>query len=641
MAVVGFGFASGGFLPGPVALGATALAVVLVVRLTGGERAWGALSAGYVAAAAALGLLAGWTLLSAAWSHAPARALVEYDRTLLYLLAFLVAGSLGRSPQRLRWALRGLAAAAFAVCLCSLITRLAPDVWPIDPTVAADRLSYPLGYWNAQGLLASIGIVLAFALTCDEREAPLVRVLAAAALPVLGPALLLTFSRGAIAAGAVGLLVLVLAGRPRALLTGALVAVPAVAVAALSAYGADLLASADPTTAAATAQGHDVALVVAICAVLAGAARAALLPVDRRLAGLRGPQALRSPRVRAGALAGLAVVVAALAVGLGAPGAVQRQYDRYVEGDTISHETSSDVRNRLTNPGNNGRIGQWRVAADAFEAQPLHGRGAGTYALDWDRDRRQDYQVEDAHSLYVEVLGELGVVGFVLVVGAILLVLGGFAVRARGPDRMVGAALLGAGVAWALHAGVDWDWEMPALTLWLFATGGLALAAPADAPAALSAPPLGRILLALGCLVLALVPARVYLSEGPLRDSARAFARGDCAATIDRALDSSSALGVRPEPFVLLGYCDVRVGRADLAVRALANAVRKDPRNWEGHYGLALVRAADGRDPRAQLRIAGQLNPLEPLVPRAQRLFATNDPRAWRRRALTARLPLS
>ena len=216
----------------------------------------------------------------------------------------------------------------------------------------------------------------------------------------------------------------------------------------------------------------------------------------------------------------------------------------------------------------------------------------------------------------------------------------GFAARSRGPDRVVGAALLGAGVAWALHAGVDWDWEMPAITFWLFALGGLALAAPADAQAGRAVPPLGRIVLALGCLVLALVPARIFLSEGPLRDSARAFARGDCATTIDRALDSASALGVRPEPFVLLGYCDVRVGQPDLAVRALTNAVRKDPDNWEGHYGLALVRAAAGRDPRPELRVAAAPEPASSRSSSARSAcWRPTTPGTWKRRALTARLP--
>jgi hypothetical protein len=641
--VVFLGFQSGGFLPGAIGLACVLLAIVLTVRITIGERPWGAVSAGFVAGAAALGLLAAWTLVSATWSDAPARAIVEYDRVLLYLLAFVVVGSLGRSPDRLRWATRGLAFAAFVVCLCGLITRLAPDVWTIPIAVAEDRLNYPVGYWNALGLLAAIGLLLAFALTCDDREHPVVRVLGAAASPVLATTLLLTFSRGASAAGAVGLLVLLVAGRPRALLSGALVAVPAVTVAGMSAYRADLLASLHPTTAAATAQGHDVALVVAVCSVLAAVARAALLPVDRRVAALRAPAALRCPAALrrpagiAAAVLALVAIATAAAFAAGAPATLERQYHRFVEGSSIQNE---GLTRRLTNPDNNGRIQQWRVALDAFAAEPLHGTGAGTYPLQWDRERPEIYQIEDAHSLYIEVLGELGIVGLVLVVAVLLIVLVGFAARARGPDRVVGGALLAAGVAWTLSAGVDWMWEMPVVSLWLFAAGGLALAAPADAPPARAVPAPARIVMALGCLALALVPAQMLLSEGPLRESARAFARGDCATAIDRALRSTSALGVRPEPFIVLGYCDVRIGRPDLALRALTNAVRRDPDNWEAHYGLALVRAAAGQDPRPRLRIAQRLNPLDPLVYRATRLFATNDPQQWKRGALTARLPI-
>lgn len=631
-------FASGGFLPGPVALAAVVLAIVLLVRLTIGQRAWGPLSPAYVAGATALALLAVWTLLSAEWSDAPARALIEYDRALLFLLGFLVLGSIGRTPSRLRWALRGVAAAAFAICLCGLITRLAPDVWAVEPGIAPGRLSYPLGYWNALGLLAAIGIVLSFALTCDDRESPVGRVLAAAALPVMAATLLLTFSRGAIAAAIIGLVVLLLAARPRALPSGVLVAAPAVAVAVMSAYGANLLASDAPTSAAATAQGHDTALVVALCALLAAVARAVLLPLDRRLARLRAPAALHRPAVLAGVGGTFVLAVVAAALMLGAPDVLQRQYDRFLAVEVVD-QPGGDLRSRLTNPGSNGRVEMWEVGLAAFSDEPLRGRGAGTYALEWDRLRPVVYQVEDGHSLYVEMLADLGIVGLALLAVALLLILGGFLARARGPDRVVGGALFAAAVAWALHAGIDWDWEMPAITFWLFAVGGLALAAPAGAAAGRGVAPLGRIVLALGCLVLALVPARVFMSEGPLRDSARAFERGDCVTAIDRALASTSALEVRPEPFVLLGYCDVRIGRPDLAVAALEHAVRRDPGNWEGHYGLALVRAAGGIDPRPALRRAQRLNPLEPLLRQAERRFATEDPQTWRRRALSARLP--
>ena len=66
----------------------------------------------------------------------------------------------------------------------------------------------------------------------------------------------------------------------------------------------------------------------------------------------------------------------------------------------------------------------------------------------------------------------------------------GFAARLGGPDRTLYAALFAAGLAWALHAGVDWDWQMPAVTLWVFALGGAALAAPARAPRIRFSPPL-------------------------------------------------------------------------------------------------------------------------------------------------------
>lgn len=634
-AMVWLAFRSGGFLPLPVALAASALTVLVGLRLAFAG-AWPAPSAGYLLGAACLALLAVWTLVSASWSGVPARAIIEFDRVLLYLLAFVVLGSWGFAPERLRWLLRGIAAAAFVVGLCGLVTRLAPDVWPIDSALLPERLSYPVGYWNGMGLVAALGLVMAFALTSDDRETPAVRTIAAAALPVLGATLLLTFSRGAIAAAAVGVVALVVVGRPRALLGALLVGVPAVTVAVMSAYDATLLASPDPTTAAAIAQGRDVALVVAVCAAVAGAARLALLPLERRMQRMALPARLHTRAVRTGAVAALLIAAAGVAVAAGAPASISAQYDRFVGGEIPGRVP--EVRGRLVDPGNNGRIELWRVALRTFDEAPLHGAGAGMFALEWDRERPDADDVEDAHSLYAEVLADLGVVGFILVVGAVLLVLGGFAVRARGPDRVVGGALFAAGLTWAVHAGIDWDWEMPVVTLWFFAAGGLALAASPGVPVRLSRPSGGHLVLAAGCVLIAVLPVRVYLSDVSLRDSVRAFAAGDCPTAIDRALDSNAALSVRAAPFLVLGYCDIRLGRNDLALRAMRSAVRRDQDNWEAHYGLALAHAAGGSDPRPAMRTARRLNPREPLVAETERLLG-DDPAAWRSRARRARLP--
>jgi hypothetical protein len=634
--VVFLAFHGGGFFPGATAFVAAGLALLLVLRITLTESPWAGLTPLFVAAASLLCVFALWTLLSSSWSNAPARALLEYDRALLYLLVFIVFGAAGSTPAGLRRMTYGLLLGILVVCTCGLVTRIAPDVWAVSTVVAPGRLSYPLTYPNAMGLVAALGIVLGLAVTSDAHASRAARVLAAAALPVLAATLLLTFSRGAIATLPLGLLALVLVGRPTALLSGLLVAVPSCALAATSAYGANLLGTDDPTTTAAAAQGHRVAVVVALCAVGAALARAALLRLDGRLPPLRVPDRLRRPAVALPLCAAVAMAAVGIALAFGAWGAVERQYELFVERDKLIHV---EGRSRLTDPGNNGRLNFWEVALETFREDRLLGQGAGTYALAWDSRRSLLQQAEDGHSLYLEVLAELGVSGLALLAGVILLVLWGLLARARAPDRVAAAGLFAAGVTWATHAGIDWDWEMPAVTLWFFAAGGMALAASPPTAHRGGMPRMGRVAAALCCLILALVPARILLSDGHLSDSRDAFAAGDCRRAIDRALDSLAVLDTRPEPYAILGYCDVRLGLARLGVRALDNAVARDPDNWEFNYGLALVRAAAGLDPRAAARRAQLLNPREPLARDAVTNFASDDPRVWRARALSSALP--
>ncbi len=621
------------------------VALLLVGRLTVSTRPFAGLSGGYAAGAAALGLLAAWTLLSANWSDATARAFIEFDRTLLYLLAFVVLGAVGRTPSRVRWVVRGLALAAFGVCLCGLITRMLPDVWSVPADISNQRLNYPLTYRNALGILAALGLILSFGISSDRREHPVARVLGATALPVLAATLLFTLSRGAVAAGGAGLLALIVLGRSVGTVSAVIAAAPA-AFAVKAAYGAELLAGDRPTTAAATAQGHDLAVVVALCTAAAAALRAILLLLDRRANRAILPEPLRHPAVRAVAVVAVAAALVGAAVSLGAVDELSRRYDRTVQRDQV--RDGADQRARLTDPGNGGRLSQWRVALRESRGERLHGTGAGTYALLWDRGRGEEYspetayQVEDAHSLYVEMLAELGVVGIGLLALTLLLILGAFAWRARGPHRVVFATLFGAGLAWALHAAVDWDWEMPAVTVWLFAAGGLALAGEAGAGGGDTsgvAPRLLRVVAAIAVLLVAVIPARVFFSERPLHEARLAFADNDCATAIDRGLDSIASLAERPEPFEIIGFCDVRLGYPRLAVRAMENAVRRDPGNWEFHYGLALVRGAAGLDPRPAARAARRLNPISRLARETGERFEVDDPRAWRRRALAARLP--
>jgi hypothetical protein len=295
---------------------------------------------------------------------------------------------------------------------------------------------------------------------------------------------------------------------------------------------------------------------------------------------------------------------------------------------------SSDLRQRLTSVSSNGRLDYWAVSIDEFERSNLEGQGGGTFQLAWERERDFPGTVADAHGLYPETLGELGLVGLLLLATALLAILVGVAIRIRGDHRTLYAALFAAGLAWVLAVGVDWHWEMPVVTLWLFAAGGAAIAVRAGRPSRFAAPAVPvRLAVAIPLVLLAALPYEILSSQAWLDRADDAFRSGDCAAASEDAHSSISALGSRPEPYELLGYCAIRDGRPRQAMGDMQDAIDRDPDNWNFRYGLALARAVAGLDPRREVRQARDMNPLDPLVQDAAKRFATDRPRIWKRRA--------
>src|SRR5207247_9463268 len=100
------------------------------------------------------------------------RALSEFNLGLLYLRALALFGLTIRRAWQLQWLVWGLAGAIVAVCGIALTTRLLPHVWPIGHNLANDRLSYPITYWNALGLLAPLRIVFCLPPTTRARRPP-------------------------------------------------------------------------------------------------------------------------------------------------------------------------------------------------------------------------------------------------------------------------------------------------------------------------------------------------------------------------------------------------------------------------------------------------------------------------------------
>jgi O-antigen ligase len=145
------------------------------------------------------------------------------------------------------------------------------------------------------------------------------------------------------------------------------------------------------------------------------------------------------------------------------------------------------------------RIDYWTVALDQWRENIVLGSGAGTFVLYWLREESES-AVLDAHSLYVETLAEVGPLGLTLLLAALSVPIIA-AVRFREhPLTGAGAA---AYTAYLVHAGLDWDWEMPGVTLAGLLCGIGVLAAGRSEAGEIALGARGRRALALAALAVA------------------------------------------------------------------------------------------------------------------------------------------
>jgi O-antigen ligase len=630
VAVVYLSFNAGGYFPSATGFAAVVLAQALILRTTLGARPFEGLSRTLAVPLGGLALFAAWQLASVAWSHASAQTLDAFDRTLLYVLALALFGSIRVSAVRLAWLARVLLVGMSAVCVIGLISRVLPHVWPTTgETFFNTRLNYPLTYWNAEGMVAALALILAFHLTADRDEHWAVRVLSATVTPALGATLLLTFSRGAIGAGVIGLIAYCVLTRPSTLASALIAAAPATAIAVRSAYDATLLSTAKATTPAAVHQGRHVAVVVGLCMLGAALVRALLLLLDfyvERLPIVRRPPQ-RSIRIGAAATLALGVLVVFLAAG--GVGFVHRQADKFLHTTREAHTTST--RERLSAVTNDGRLPLWDAALDIYRTQKLRGTGAGTYQQYYPRYRSEESggYVVDAHSLYLQSLAENGLVGLALILVVVIGMLAGLATRIRGPSRGLYAAVFALVLAWAVHQAFDWDWQMPAVTLGVFAIGGLGLARPKDGRVGLTGLPATRTLVALGWLALAVSPLLGAVSYARLQTSGQELASERWAGAREEALSSLSVWAERPQAYEVIGVADLEQGYAQAGEEAMEEAAHLEPESWEAQFLLADALAASGSDPQAAIARSLALDPLEEGLQNASAQLRSRDPRRW------------
>jgi tetratricopeptide (TPR) repeat protein len=528
--------------------------------------------------------LTGWTALALTWTPSAERTTVELGRIVFYAGVVAAVVTLAER-RRARALLAGLFCGAVVVLALALLSRLFPSAFPTNYLALqgnVKRLAYPFGYWNAVGCLAAM--VVGPALVIGACARPLAaRALALASVSVAVPVAYLTYSRGTVGAIALTLVVVLVASPSRwvALAQGLLAAgVGAATIAVVRAHdGIALGTSTDGRWAVLAVVGLG-AIVLAAAATLTG-----LLGLDRRL---RLPTTVGRP---AAIVAAVVVVAVAAVVG---PGLAQRGWDSFSENrNTV---TATDPTARLTNL-NGQRLSLWRSALRAADAQPLHGIGPGTFEFWWDDDPRYDAYVRDAHNLYLETLGELGIVGAGLLAAVVLAALGGALLARRGlpddgPAYAVAAAT--AAASWALFAAYDWMWESPAVTALMFAAAAAAISLGARGRGR-RLPIAARVGGALGCLVAVAVLLPALSATSQVRGSEQAARRGDLDLALGRANDAVAAEPWASSPYLQRALVEELAGRLRAGAQDAQRAADREPVNYRTWLVLSRIQAERGQ----------------------------------------------
>ena len=566
---------------------------------SGGRLAWLGLAAAGLAAAFGVAALAGlprpalsrealvalgflvafvsWNGISVLWSIEGERSWAYLNRGLAYVAFALIGLALGPYVRRWSYVLAGVLALPLGWAL------LGKAVPALGGSGRIARLSSPIGYWNALGLLFAMALPLALWLAARREHRHWLRTAGVVYVYALVVGLLLTYSRGGVlAAGAAVVLWLVL-GKPRiesaaALLLGGGAGL-GVAVWAFTRPG---LAEDGQSHATRVHDGAWFALVFSLAA-LAVAALAYL----GSLAEERRPLTdLRRQLVGRVALGVLVVGVAAGIVGLAAESKPQGWFREFAAQPT--NPTQQAGPQRLATASSSSRWLWWKEAWRAWNEQPWRGTGAGTFELTHRLLRTNNIVVTEPHNLPLQFLGETGLVGFFLALVAICAAAVGVVRRLRsfrGGERAAAAALGVLAAAYVLHSLVDFDWDFVAVSAPFFVSVGALLGGPlvqeevrlvwTPVPAAIAA-------------AVALSLLTPWFAQRSTNAARTALADGRPVQAYRDARDARSLNPLALDPLLVQALALERLGDFQGARQLYLDGVKLQPLNWRSWYDLGL-----------------------------------------------------
>jgi hypothetical protein len=658
---------------GGTQLGRTTVVEVVMVLLGGAVVAaavvWGRRGPSYGAVPLFLfAALAALTALSVTWAIVPELAYIEAGRTFAYLAVF--AAGVGGARLAPRWghvAIKGIVLAAIAATAYALAAR----VWPgsIGENEISNRIGQPFEYWNAVGSTAALAVPGLLWLGSRRGGSVASRV---AAYPAMGAAILailLTQSRGALAAAALGAIAW-FAIVPLRLRSLPVLLLPSLAAGLVGAWALSKDAFAEslqPLAVKESVAGEFGLLLLLMTAVLVAAGL-----------GVNVGRTRFVPTARARRQLGIAALVVGCAIPLVALTSVAFS-DRGL-GGTIEDrvdELTSETDTAPTEQGA-GRFGAasstrgkyWREAGRVFADRRSVGTGAGTFAVGRLRHRTDAGVTRHAHGFVPQTLADLGIVGVALTT---LLLLAWLVAAMRTTtlyprrlpfrrgdgelpprrdwtaDRSALVALGLIAMVFGLQSAIDWTWFVPGPTaMALVAAGFVAGRGPAaalpdggsiDLRAPLRNPSTPRLLTASAVLLAALLMAWAiwppWAADRQTTDAIELADAGDVDGALAKTRDAADTNPLTAEPLLVEAAIATRAGRESDAEAALEDAVLKFPGEPETWYRLAAFQLGTLDEPaKAAQTVRGALY-LDPHSLSARQLFL--EARASEREELAGR----
>jgi hypothetical protein len=304
------------------------------------------------------------------------------------------------------------------------------------------------------------------------------------------------------------------------------------------------------------------------------------------------------------------------AVGVGAPGKLSNRLSEFTQARAPDPTAGAS---RFQSLSGNGRYQVWSSAVDANATAPLIGIGPGTFEYWWTQHRPIDAYARSAHSLYLNALAELGIVGLLIVVALVLvpLAVGLGRWRRAGPGRELLAAALAAAVAFAVAAGIDRAWDLAVLPAAFFLLAAAIVTPTGTGEGAEETPGrslsitarLGVAAIAIAAAIVVAIPTAGLIS---IRNSQADVRAGQLSPALDAAREAGGIEPYAATPNLQEALILERERALAPAAAAAREATTKESTNWRTWLILARIEAERDRvgAALAAYEKAHSLNPL-------------------------------